>query len=70
MIQEINVQKCTGCRTCFEVCTKDVLRFDEAKKKAYIAYIVDCQTCYNCEINCPSLAIYVDPMHHKKYLPW
>lgn len=29
--------------------------------KAYIAYPQSCMTCYNCELECPSKAVYVDP---------
>jgi NAD-dependent dihydropyrimidine dehydrogenase PreA subunit len=70
MISHIDQAKCTGCYVCVEVCGKDVLRFDTKTKKAYIQYHADCQTCYNCEIHCPSDAVFVDPMHRKKVLPW
>lgn len=70
MIKTIDEKKCTGCYTCVELCTKDVLRFDDKKKKPYVAYFSDCQTCFNCEVHCPAGAVYVDPIHKKKVLPW
>ena len=33
--------------------------------KARIAYNDDCMTCFNCELNCPSGAIYVHPFKER-----
>ncbi|MDR2400934.1 MAG: ferredoxin family protein [Deferribacteraceae bacterium] len=70
MIEILDQQKCIGCGTCVEVCTKDVLRYDDEKSAAYIAYFDDCQTCYNCEMHCPAEAIFVHPYHRDKVRPW
>ncbi len=71
MIKTIDPQKCTGCYACVECCTKDVLRFNEETRKAYVAYLEDCQTCFTCELNCPANAVYVDPFHREnKVSPW
>jgi NAD-dependent dihydropyrimidine dehydrogenase PreA subunit len=70
MIKQIDEDKCDGCYVCVELCTKDVLRLDEKSKKAVIAYRDDCQTCYTCEMNCPTKAVFVDPMHRDKVRPW
>ncbi len=70
MIKSINTTICDGCNVCVELCTKDVLRLDSSCTKAIIAYPDDCQTCFTCEVNCPLGAVYVDPMHREKVLPW
>ena len=71
MIENIDQDKCIGCGLCVEICPMDVLRLKadfniisqpEKKKptphfKADIAYLVDCMTCYTCELNCPAHAI-------------
>ncbi|MFH1487614.1 MAG: pyridine nucleotide-disulfide oxidoreductase, partial [Pseudomonadota bacterium] len=34
---------------------------------AHIAYPEDCMTCFQCELNCPSDAVYIHP--YKEWLP-
>ncbi len=60
MISNINPAKCTGCGICVELCIMDVIRLNEQSGKAYIAYPEDCQLCYQCELECPEEAVYVD----------
>lgn len=50
---------CTGCGVCVESCPMDVLRMDDATKKAYMAFPKDCQACFLCKIDCPREAISV-----------
>jgi NAD-dependent dihydropyrimidine dehydrogenase PreA subunit len=50
---------CTGCRACIESCPTDVLRMNEEKGKAYVAFPEDCQVCFLCEFDCPVDAIFV-----------
>ncbi len=57
---EVNDAACTGCNVCVEVCPTDVLRLD-ARGKAYVAYLDDCQVCFLCELDCPYEAIRVFP---------
>lgn len=33
--------------------------------KSRITYTDDCMTCFNCELNCPSGAIYVHPFKER-----
>jgi NAD-dependent dihydropyrimidine dehydrogenase PreA subunit len=61
MIKSIDPKKCSGCGICVNICPLDVFRTDEKEKKAIIKYPDDCMTCYECELNCPSEAIFVHP---------
>ncbi len=71
MIKTIDAKKCNGCYACVECCMTDVLRFDEATKKAYIEYLDDCQTCFLCELFCPTGAVYVNPFTRPNQVgPW
>ena len=59
MIKSIETDLCNGCGVCVLICPMDVIRLDEKNKKAYIAYVEDCQSCLLCEVECPMGAIYV-----------
>lgn len=61
MIERIDIERCTGCFVCVDVCPMDVLRVDEEMGLPVIRYPEDCMTCYNCEIQCPEDCIEVDP---------
>lgn len=65
-IQNVDISKCIGCKKCVNSCPMDVIRFDEASQKAVAKYKNDCVCCYNCELDCPTHAIFVDP---KRALP-
>ncbi len=62
MISSLNKDKCIGCGTCVEICPMDVFRMNPSSRQAEIAYSEDCQTCYQCELECPITAIEVDPL--------
>ena len=70
MIDSIDKNKCTGCGTCVEICPMDVFRMDAEKKKTLARYPDDCQTCYNCELECPSGAIRINPFRKKSVQVW
>jgi NAD-dependent dihydropyrimidine dehydrogenase PreA subunit len=36
VVKRIVEDLCFGCRLCVDICTEDVLRFDETKKKPYV----------------------------------
>ena len=55
----IDAEKCDGCDICTHSCPVDVLRFDPATQKAYVAYPDHCHVCYLCEDDCPQHAISV-----------
>ncbi len=59
MIKQIDSVKCNGCGICVDICNMDVLGLAPSTGKAYIAYLEDCMTCFECEIRCPVEAIKV-----------
>ncbi len=59
MIKNLDEKRCTGCRICVDVCAEDVLRFDEERKKAHVAYPGDCLGCGACAWFCPQKCIEV-----------
>ncbi len=70
-IRKIDQELCNGCGICIENCPMDVIRLDEERDKAYIAYLSDCQFCFLCELECPTGAIYVSPERERRIpLPW
>ena len=66
VVKYINEAVCRGCRLCVDVCTEDVLRFDEEKKKPYVKYPKDCVGCLFCEAYCPMGAIEVAQIRPRK----
>lgn len=68
-IESIDPHLCDGCSLCDPACPMDVIRIDKTTNKAYILYQVDCVACYNCEIVCPQIAIYVSPQLGTRVTP-
>jgi NAD-dependent dihydropyrimidine dehydrogenase PreA subunit len=68
-IERIDQEKCIGCQKCVNACIMDVIRFDEKLQKAVIRYPKDCYCCYNCEMDCPTGAIYVNPIRLRPITP-
>ena len=66
-IEPISEEKCIGCGTCVQSCPRDVIRWDTARRKAYVAYLYECMCCASCEVDCPTGAIYVSP-HKEDYI--
>jgi NAD-dependent dihydropyrimidine dehydrogenase PreA subunit len=60
MIEIVSARRCIACDVCVKVCPADVF---EAMLDAapVIARQSDCQTCFLCEIYCPTDALYVAP---------
>ncbi len=50
---EITTVGCTGCGACVDSCPTDVIRMDEATRKAQVVYADDCQGCFLCQFDCP-----------------
>ena len=57
MIEIISAGRCVECDICVKVCPANV--FDATDGLPVIARQDDCQTCYLCEIYCPTDALYV-----------
>ena len=51
-------EKCTGCKTCTQVCPHGVFTMDEGKAK--IIEKDSCMECGACALNCPAKAIDVN----------
>ena len=60
-IKKIDEELCNGCGICLDSCPMDVIRLDKVTEKAFIEFGRDCATCYMCEMDCPTRAIYVSP---------
>lgn len=60
-IEKIDLELCTGCGICFNICPMDVFRMDEKNNKAVIKYPEDCMLCEFCVLDCPEDAITVSP---------
>ena len=60
MIEIVSTRRCIECDICVRVCPANV--FDAKREAApVIARQNDCQTCFLCEIYCPTDALYVAP---------
>jgi electron transport complex protein RnfB len=56
-VAHVDPYRCTGCTTCVQSCTNDVLRMKGGK--AVIVYKNDCSACFACEVDCPRDAIHL-----------
>ena len=69
MIKKIDQSLCNGCGACVDCCPMDVIRFEGWTP--VIKYPSDCMTCFNCETDCPTGAIYVNANRARKIpLSW
>ncbi|HEX8869071.1 MAG TPA: ferredoxin family protein [Lentzea sp.] len=63
MIELISTQQCIACDKCILVCPTNV--FDRGVDGLpVISRQSDCQTCFQCEANCPADALFVAPHTH------
>ncbi|MFF2198280.1 4Fe-4S binding protein [Streptomyces sp. NPDC058157] len=61
MIELVSAQRCIACDKCVEVCPTDV--FERGPDGIpLLARQEDCQTCFQCEANCPVDALFVSPL--------
>ena len=51
-VKRYDLNKCIGCKTCYDICPLDVFRFDIESMKSVISYPENCQNCGQCFINC------------------
>lgn len=60
MIELLSDTRCVGCDACVKVCPTNV--FDAVEDAPpIIARQADCQTCFMCELYCPTDALFVSP---------
>jgi len=50
----VDIEKCTGCETCMDVCPAAAITMEDGKAKVDADLCVDCETCVD---ECPSEAI-------------
>ncbi|GAA2797305.1 ferredoxin family protein [Saccharopolyspora taberi] len=63
MIELVSAQRCIACDKCIKVCPTNV--FDRGPDGVpVVARHDDCQTCFQCEANCPVDALFVAPYTH------
>ncbi|MFG2138526.1 4Fe-4S dicluster domain-containing protein [Streptomyces sp. NPDC048650] len=63
MIEFVSAERCIACDKCITVCPTNV--FDRGEDGIpVLARHTDCQTCFQCEANCPADALYVAPQTH------
>ncbi|SLI10633.1 4Fe-4S ferredoxin [Mycobacteroides abscessus subsp. abscessus] len=60
MIEVVSAERCIACDKCIAVCPTNV--FDRGERGVpVISRHEDCQTCFQCEANCPVDALFVAP---------
>ena len=57
MAAKIDLEKCTGCESCVEVCPVEAISMENDKARVDEESCVDCGTCVD---ECPSEAISLD----------
>lgn len=58
MPPKVDLNKCTGCGTCADVCPSEV--FDIVDDKCQVARPDDCTSCETCVAECPEEAIVLE----------
>jgi len=52
---KINLENCSGCEACIDICPRDCFHLDPKNKSVYTSY--RCRNCYHCIAICPEGAI-------------
>jgi NAD-dependent dihydropyrimidine dehydrogenase PreA subunit len=59
MTTEIDLQKCNGCRLCYQLCPLDIITWNDENNKPHVKYPDECQLCFICQVECPVKAVKV-----------
>ncbi len=70
MIERLDETRCNRCGRCLEICPNDVFRREPASGRYRIAWPDDCETCFDCELECPTGAIRVGPLRKPRVQAW
>ncbi len=82
MIESIDLDKCTGCGICDQVCPADVIHMEPVEVADAVAglhrekwlpaikYQQHCVTCFNCELFCPEGIVDVHASVKNRPRPW
>lgn len=82
MIEKIELEKCTSCGICDDVCPADVIHMEPVeiapeidglvtyKRLPVIKFREHCITCFSCEIFCPEQIVDVHPSVKNRPRPW
>lgn len=57
---KIDLEKCTGCGTCTQICPANVYELKDGKSHVKDGKEKDCLECHACEIQCTAKAITVE----------
>ncbi|MFX1450092.1 MAG: ferredoxin family protein [Promethearchaeota archaeon] len=57
---KVDMDKCTGCGTCVDVCPSGVYELDDAAGKTKVIAEDECIECLACQDQCPEGAIEVE----------
>ncbi|MFX1486452.1 MAG: indolepyruvate ferredoxin oxidoreductase subunit alpha [Promethearchaeota archaeon] len=53
----VDLEKCTGCGDCYDVCPAEPNCFEIKDKKSHVVCPESCIECGSCESSCPEAAI-------------
>jgi Pyruvate/2-oxoacid:ferredoxin oxidoreductase delta subunit len=83
MIESIDLERCTSCGICDDVCPADVIHMEPVSPPAdieaglvptkllpVIKFREHCITCFSCEIFCPEEIVDVHPSVKNRPRPW
>lgn len=65
MIELLSDTRCIDCNLCVKVCPTNVFALRPGQVPV-LARPQDCQTCFMCELYCPTDALYVSPQAHER----
>jgi Fe-S-cluster-containing hydrogenase component 2 len=51
---KVDLEKCTGCETCVDICPAEAITMENGKAKVDVDLCVDCESCVD---ECPAEAI-------------